>query len=62
MLNPGLVPYQLVAHAVSGLISIALALGTSSAAAAGLLAEALMQPSLEAWRAVLAAKETVLKG
>lgn len=50
MAHPAQVPAQLVSHAVSGLTAIALALGSSSTAAASMLAEAVGNPLLGQWR------------
>lgn len=61
MLHPHAVPFQLVTHAVSGLTAIALARGTSSTAAASMLAEGLNDTTLEDWREVLRERGDVLR-
>ncbi len=53
MVHPAAVPHQLLVHAVSGLLAIALAAGPSSARAASLLSEAVSDPRLPHWKPVL---------
>ena len=53
MMHPSAVPHQLLVHAVSGLLAIALAAGSSSAKAVVMLSEALQDARLPHWKSVL---------